>query len=55
MRVRKLNESVKNAEINKDVFNRSEAQKFISEDGKDPNWNKYYDIVELENERLEEK
>lgn len=55
MRVRKLNESVKNAEINKDVFNRSEAQKFISEDGKDPNWNKYYDIVELENEPLEEK
>ena len=32
MRVRKLNESVKNAEINKDVFNRSEAQKFISEE-----------------------
>ena len=55
MRVRKLNESVKNAEINKDVFNRSGAQKFISEDGKDPNWNKYYDIVELENEPLEEK
>lgn len=55
MRVRKLNESVKNAEINKDVFNRSEAQKFISEDGKDTNWNKYYDIVELENEPLEEK
>ena len=34
---------------------REEAEKFISEDGKDPNWNKYYDIVELENEPLEEK
>ena len=80
MRVRKLNESVKNAPANESFavrhkngnwvskyytvtssaipakFNtREEAEKFISEDGKDPNWNKYYDIVELENEPLEEK
>lgn len=80
MRVRKLNESVKNAPANESFavrhkngnwvskyytvtsssipakFNtREEAQKFISKDGKDPNWNKYYDIVELENEPLEEK
>lgn len=80
MRVRKLNESVKNAPANESFavrhkngnwvskyytvtsssipakFNtREEAEKFISEDGKDPNWNKYYNIVELENEPLEEK